>query len=45
MNRIDKLFHKLADAGVVNFIEQKEVWYQTQNIWQLDVEKYNSVRF
>jgi hypothetical protein len=44
MNKVDKLFHTLEKLGVVHFVEQKEVWYTKQNIWQLDVEKYKSIR-
>ena len=44
MNKVDKLFHKLADFNIVHFVEQKEVWYTKQNIWKLNVDKYNSVK-
>ena len=45
MNRIDKLFHTLAKYKIVDFVEQKELFYVDQNIWKLNVAEYNNVRY
>lgn len=45
MTRIDKTFHHLAKFGVVDHIAQEEIFYTLQNVWQLNVKRYNEVRF
>ena len=45
MNRIDKLFHTLAKYKIVDFVEQKELFYVDQNIWKLNVAEYTNVRY
>jgi len=44
MNRVDKLFHKLAYYKIVEFVERKQVFYTDQNIWKLKVKNYYDVR-
>jgi len=45
MNRVDKMFHKLAVHKLVNFVEEKEVYYTLQNIWRLNIRNYNLARY
>lgn len=45
MNRVDKLFHKLAVHKIVDWVDQKEIYYTQQNVWRLKVRNYNIVRF
>ena len=44
MNRVDKMFHKLALQKLVTFVERKEVFYTEQNVWKLNVRNYLAVR-
>lgn len=45
MTRIDKTFHHLQRVGLVDYIVQEEIFNTLQNVWELNVEKYNAVRF
>lgn len=45
MTRIDKTFHHLAKVGVVNHVSKEELYNTLQNVWQLNVKRYNEVRF
>lgn len=45
MNRVDKTFHKLAYHKLVEFVDRKEVFYTEQNVWRLNVGKYQSKRY
>lgn len=45
MNKIDKLFHILEKQNIVVHESTEEVFYTKQNVWRLNVEKYNSIRF
>lgn len=44
MNRVNKLFHKLAYYKIVEFVERKEVFYTDQNIWRLNIGRYNRIK-
>lgn len=45
MTRIDKTFYHLHKRGLVDHISQEEIFNTLQNVWKLNVEKYNEVRF
>lgn len=45
MNKIDKLFHILEKQNIVGHESTEDVFYTKQNVWRLNVEKYNSIRF
>lgn len=45
MNRVDKLFHRLALQKLVNFVDRKEVYYTDQNIWRLNIRNYYLARY
>lgn len=45
MNKVDKLFHKLALHKIVNFVEQKDTYDQIQNVWRLNIRNYNLARY
>lgn len=44
MTRIDKTFHHLQRVGLVKHVAQEDIFNTLQNVWQLNVEKYNAVR-
>jgi len=45
MNAVDKIFHRLVDYKIVDFVARKVVYYTDQNIWKLNVERYKSKRY
>lgn len=45
MTRIDKTFYHLCKRGLVDHVSQEEIFNTLQNVWKLDVKKYNEVRF
>ena len=45
MIRIDKTFHHLAKSKIVSHVATEEVYYTLQNVWLLNKENYNAIRF
>lgn len=45
MTRIDKTFRHLQRVGLVDHITQEGIFNTLQNVWKLNVGKYNAVRF
>jgi hypothetical protein len=45
MTRIDKTFHHLAKSKIVSHVTAEEVFYTLQNVWLLNKENYNAIRF
>lgn len=45
MTRIDNTFRHLQRVGLVDYISSEEVSGALQNVWKLNVEKYNAVRY
>lgn len=44
MTRIDRTFQLLEKTGLVEYVGAEEVFYVQQNIWRLNVDRYNAVR-
>ena len=44
MIRIDRTFQLLEKTGLVDYVGTEEVFYVQQNIWRLNVDRYNAIR-
>lgn len=44
MNRIHRSFHVMAQAGMVDYCGDEEIFYTQQSVWRLNVDKYFEIR-
>jgi DNA-binding transcriptional regulator YhcF (GntR family) len=45
MNAVNKMFYHLARYEIVEFVREDEIFYVQQNIWKLNTERYNEIRY